>query len=147
MASQMAADTTTISRGPLVLAHTHYMGLSGKALRVAIAATAGLCFIVFGYGQGDIGGLMVMESFLTRFPELQGQSLHAGQMQGITVGIWNLGCFVGAAFTIYLGNLLGRKWTIAVGLVVMLIGKIVQVSTFSFGQYLAGRIIAGLGNG
>ena len=44
-------------------------------------------------------------------------------------------------------NILGRKGCIIVGLTVELIGKIVQTTSFSFGQYIAGRFIAGVGNG
>lgn len=35
------------------------MGLSGAALQAAIGMAAGLSFLAFGYGQGDIGGIMV----------------------------------------------------------------------------------------
>lgn len=147
MAVFVAPDTIT-SRLPM--AHTYYMGLSGSALRAAIGLTAGLCFVAFGYGQGDIGGLMNIDSFRAEFPQMDAIShptLHIANMAGIVVATWNLGCFAGAMLTILVGDVLGRKGTITLGLVLMTMGKIVQVSSFSLGQYIAGRFLAGFGNG
>ena len=131
--------------------HAHYMGLAGSALRTAIAVTAGLCFVAFGYGQGDIGGLMVTETFSKFFPSfalsLHPQSYHAAMMSGVVVSTWNLGCFVGAFMTIFLSDRLGRKGTVIAGLILETIGKVIQVSSFGLGQYIAGRVIAGIGNG
>lgn len=47
----------------------------------------------------------------------------------------------------FLGQFLGRKQTIILGLVLMAVGKIIQASSYSFGQLVAGRFIAGFGNG
>jgi MFS family permease len=126
------------------------MGLSGPALRTAIGLVAGLCFLSFGYGQGDIGGLMVMPAFRQKFPQIDQEAhlnIHTANLDGITVAMWNLGCFVGAMLTIFLGDVFGRKRSIMIGLIGMIIGKILQTSSFSLGQFMVGRIIAGLGNG
>jgi MFS family permease len=68
-------------------------------------------------------------------------------MAGVVVSTWNIGCFVGAFLTIFLGDRLGRKGTIILGLTMETIGKLIQVSSFSLGQYIAGRVVAGVGNG
>lgn len=128
-----------------------YMGLRGRALNTAISITAGLIFVAFGYGQGDIGGLITVESFRQRFPQIDVLSnpgnLHVATIQGITVATWNIGCFVSAIITIFLGDVLGRKKTLLLGITLMATGKIIQCSSYSYGQYLAGRFIAGFGNG
>jgi len=49
--------------------------------------------------------------------------------------------------TVFVGDVLGRKRTITMGLVIMTIGKLVQVTSFGIGQYVAGRFLAGFGNG
>lgn len=131
--------------------HTHYMGLSGPGLRFAIGLTAGLCFVAFGYGQGDIGGLMVMESFRKKFPSFDASG-HPGVysyalMSGVVVACWNIGCFVGAMLTVVFGDKLGRRGSALLGLALEIVGKIIQVSSFSLGQYIAGRVVAGVGNG
>lgn len=48
--------------------HTHYMGLAGGALQTAIAVAAGLSFVAFGYGQSDVGGLIIESGFTDYFP-------------------------------------------------------------------------------
>lgn len=132
--------------------HTHYMGMSGPALHTAIGLTAGLCFVAFGYGQGDIGGLLIQSTFGDYFPQFDvnkhpGHEEHASVLNGVVVATWNIGCFVGAFFTIFCGDRLGRKGTIILGLVLETIGKIIQATSFSLGQYIAGRFVAGVGNG
>ncbi len=118
------------------------MGLAGGALQTAIAFAAGLSFVAFGYGQGDLGGLVVESDFNNFFPQFS-SPIHFGSI----VATWNIGCFVGAFFTIFLGDRLGRKGTVVTGLVLETIGKIIQCSSFGIGQYVAGRMIAGIGNG
>lgn len=131
-----------------LVGHAHYMGLAGSALRTAIGLAAGLCFLSFGYGQGDIGGFMVIMSFRDQFPEMDAATyptLHVAVTAGAVVATWNLGCFAGAIVTIFMGDWAGRKKTIILGLCLMLAGKLVQVTTFSFGQYIAGRFLSGFG--
>ncbi|KAK5163439.1 uncharacterized protein LTR77_010621 [Saxophila tyrrhenica] len=122
--------------------HSHYMGLAGTALQTAIAVAAGLSFVAFGYGQGDVGGLIVESTFMNYFPSFE-TPIYAGSV----IATWNIGCFVGAFFTIFLGDRLGRKGTVVTGLICETIGKIIQCSSFGIGQYVAGRMIAGIGNG
>lgn len=101
-----------------------------------------------------MGGLLTLPSFLARFPEINVQnpplgssSGFASNLQGITVGGYTLGCFFGAVATIWLGNLLGRKWTIIVGSSIMVVGAAIQAGSFSLGQLIASRLITGFGNG
>lgn len=49
--------------------------------------------------------------------------------------------------TIFYGDVIGRKKTIFVGLTFLMFGEIIQASSYSFGQLIAGRVIAGFGNG
>ena len=46
-----------------------------------------------------------------------------------------------------MSNVLGRKGSIVSGLVLEIIGRIIQTSAYSPGQYVAGRFVAGIGNG
>ena len=92
-----------------------------------------------------------MVAFGSYFPQFNVQLhpgvFHVAQLNGVVVATWNLGCFVGAFVTIFLSDRLGRKRTIILGLVLETIGKIIQASSFGLGQYIAGRVIAGVGNG
>jgi MFS family permease len=49
--------------------------------------------------------------------------------------------------TIWLGNMLGRKRTIFIGSVIMIIGAILQTAAFSLPLLIVGRWITGFGNG
>ncbi|KAF2198998.1 general substrate transporter [Delitschia confertaspora ATCC 74209] len=131
-----------------------FYGLTGLKLNIAIAVIAGTDFTLFGYDQGVMGGLLTLPSFLVHFPEINtanpppGSSRsHASNIQGIAVGGYTLGCFFGAVATIWLGNLLGRKRTIMLGSFIMVIGAIIQASSFSLAQLIPGRLITGFGNG
>ena len=66
---------------------------------------------------------------------------------GTVTAIYDVGCFFGAVFAMWLGEKLGRKKTILVGTTIMSIGAVLQVAAYSVGQMIAGRIIAGIGNG
>ncbi|KAJ4350396.1 uncharacterized protein N0V89_009017 [Didymosphaeria variabile] len=127
-----------------------YMGLRGKSLKSAISLVCGLCFLCFGYAQGVMGGLLTVPAFLNRFPQvdtINNDSYYNAKVQGAVVGTWNLGCFVSAILTIFIGDYLGRKKTLMLGLTFWVIGEIIQSSSYSFGQFIAGRAIAGFGNG
>ncbi|KAL1583804.1 hypothetical protein WHR41_07149 [Cladosporium halotolerans] len=130
---------------------TSYMGLRGPALASVIGTVAGLAFFLFGYDQGDLAGILTIPSFRQRFPQTDTignpESLHVATLQGLTVGIWNLGCFFSAILTILIGDKLGRKKTMLMGLTFLAIGEIIQASSYSWAQFLAGRAIAGWGNG
>nr|POE87907.1 sugar transporter stl1 [Quercus suber] len=143
------ADDITSSAG--VPTAAKYMGLRGSGLRSAIGLTAGLCFISFGYGQGDVGGLLTVPSFQVFFPRMdivgQYANIHVAVTVGIVVATWNIGCFFGSIVTFALGDRFGRRDIIILGLLCLLIGKTVQTSSFSLAQYIVGRFIAGTGNG
>ncbi|KAF2439462.1 hypothetical protein P171DRAFT_501606 [Karstenula rhodostoma CBS 690.94] len=127
-----------------------YLGLRGKSLMSAISLVCGLCFLCFGYAQGVMGGLLTVPAFLQRFPHvdtINNDSYHNALVQGAVVGTWNLGCFVSAILTIFVGDILGRKKTLMMGLTFWVTGEIIQSSSYSFGQFIAGRAIAGFGNG
>lgn len=108
---------------------------------------------LFGYDQGVMGGLLTLPSFERQFPQITWYGLtgHArstrSTYQGITLGIFNLGCFSGSLLTIWIGDLFGRKKTILMGTVIMIIGAIIQATSFSWAQLLVGRYVTGFGNG
>ena len=135
-----------------------FLGLRGTKLQVAVGVIAGMDFLLFGYDQGVTGGLLNLPSFYQQFPEIDAASdaykaLPVSQqnqrttIQGITVAAYNLGCFCGAILTIWIGNLLGRRKAIFVGSSIMVVGAILQCSSYSLGQFVAGRFVTGFGNG
>jgi MFS family permease len=63
------------------------------------------------------------------------------------VASYNLGCFLGAVFTIFVGNPLGRRRTIFVGSIIMTVGALLQCTSYNLTQLIIGRIVTGWGNG
>ena len=57
-------------------------------------------------------------------------------LQGVTVAAWNIGCFVSAMIAVFWGDLIGRKNTIYLGTTILLIGEIIQATSFSYGQFI-----------
>lgn len=122
-----------------------------------------------------MGGLLTVQQFLSRFPQVDvvndpsfhdawvtGTSRHGLVLLcmyqyhfydtkqtltliGLMVGTWNLGCIVSAVATIFVGDLLGRRRTLILGLTFWVIGEIIQTSCYSFAQFIVGRAVAGFG--
>lgn len=61
----------------------------------------------------------------------------------IITAIYNVGCFLGACAAFSIGEMLGRKKTVLMGTTVMLVGAILQSTSFSIAHMIIGRIIAG----
>lgn len=123
------------------------MGFAGTHLNHAITATAGCGFLLFGYDQGVMSGLLTGLAFRNTFPEIDTAHGGSASLQGTVVAIYEIGCFFGALFCMLLGERLGRRRCIMLGSVVLIIGAAVQASSFGIPQLIVGRIVAGLGNG
>ncbi|PHH67118.1 hypothetical protein CDD81_4513 [Ophiocordyceps australis] len=134
-----------------------YFGLRGQLLNWAVGAIAGCDFLLFGYDQGVMGGILTLPVFLNQFPDINDQDPairhdHAlrsqrSTYQGIAIASYNLGCFLGAVITIFIGNPLGRRRMIFLGTAIMVIGAALQASASTLPHFIIGRIITGLGNG
>ncbi|KAK1849661.1 sugar transporter stl1 [Colletotrichum chrysophilum] len=133
----------------------NYFGLRGKSLNWAISIIAGCDFLLFGYDQGVTGGILTLPAFQSQFPDIDPEAdgisralkSERATAQGIAVASYNLGCFIGAIITIFIGNPLGRKRMIILGTSIMIIGAALQASAMTLPHFIIGRIITGLGNG
>ncbi|ESK93232.1 mfs sugar [Moniliophthora roreri MCA 2997] len=105
-----------------------------------ITIACGSRFMLFGYVQGVLGGLLTGAPFQARFPELTTNST----LQCTTVAIYEIGCAFGIFFW---GEKLGRRRGIVLGMAVLTVGAILQFMSYSLGQLIVGRIVTGLGSG
>ncbi|GAB1217460.1 hypothetical protein ATERTT37_006699 [Aspergillus terreus] len=121
--------------------------LVGNPLNWAITATAGSGFLLFGYDQGVMSGLLTGSAFTRTFPEIDTERGGSASLQGTVVAIYEIGCFFGAIICMLVGEKLGRKKCIAIGCIVLSIGAALQAASFGIPQLIVGRIVAGLGNG
>ncbi|EEU37442.1 uncharacterized protein NECHADRAFT_86278 [Fusarium vanettenii 77-13-4] len=115
--------------------------LTGRPLQALVYATAGAAFLLFGYDQGVMGGLVSLESFIQRF-----NSPSPGLL-GFMVASYDVGCLLGAVFAFLRGDKLGRRWSIIYSCIIVLIGATLQTAAYSRAQYIVGRIVAGVGVG
>jgi hypothetical protein len=74
-----------------------FLGFKGKQLNWAISIIAGLDFLLFGYDQGVMGGLLTLPSFNRTFPEIDINAAapenrkHVTNIHGIAVASYNVG--------------------------------------------------------
>ena len=124
-----------------------YAGMSGKRLSLSISTIGTLGFLLFGYDQGVMSGIISDAAFNDVFTATKGDST----MQGLVTAIYELGCLGGALFMLAFGDLLGRRRAIMTGAFVMMLGVIIQVTSISghnpFAQFIVGRVVMGVGNG
>ncbi|KAH8430645.1 uncharacterized protein LDX57_008308 [Aspergillus melleus] len=109
-------------------------------------------FILFGYNQVGVGGLLAFESWTRTFPEIDTTHADDGTsynsvIQGVYVSSFTLGALFGALSCSALGDWFGRRKTIFIGACLTLIGEIISCTSFDLPQLIVGRIIIGIGVG
>ncbi|KAJ5202099.1 uncharacterized protein N7498_006762 [Penicillium cinerascens] len=124
-----------------------FAGLSGPWLMRAVTTSATMGFLLFGYDQGVMSSIIDAKPFNDVFTATRGNST----MQGVVTAIYELGCLAGAVFILIFGDWLGRRKSIMLGAAVMIIGVLIQVTSFSghvpLAQFCIGRVVTGVGNG
>lgn len=123
-----------------------FAGFSGKPLSLAISTVATTGFLLFGYDQGVMSGIISAPAFNEYFPETYGET-----MQGLVTAIYEIGCLMGAMFILAFGDLMGRRRAMILGGVIMILGVIIQITCVKghaqLAQLIVGRVITGVGNG
>ncbi|KAA8909271.1 hypothetical protein TRICI_004583 [Trichomonascus ciferrii] len=98
---------------------------------------------LFGFDSGVYGGISATDSWKEHFPEVADANI-----AGITSSCFSLGAFVGCLVTLFwLGDKLGRRWTIMTGMIINTVSVLLQVTAFSLPQMIVGRVINGFGIG
>ncbi|KAI1809452.1 general substrate transporter [Poronia punctata] len=124
------------------MAREPFFGLKGGWLTFWVTVACATDMTLYGYDQGVFGGVIVTEDFLQRMG-IAGDP----KIQGTVTAIYDIGCFLGALATIYIGERFGRKNTILTGTTIMSIGAILQIAAYGLPQMFVGRVVAGIGNG
>ncbi|KAF7729905.1 hypothetical protein EC973_003639 [Apophysomyces ossiformis] len=120
--------------------------LKGKALFATSTTLAATGFLLFGYDQGVMSGIVANESFL-RLMGGPDNGKPNSPMEGAIVSLYEIGCMCGALMTGRLGDALGRRRTIRLGCTILIIGAVLQTATVHIGMTIIARIITGFGNG
>ncbi|KAH6867523.1 putative Myo-inositol transporter 1 [Thelonectria olida] len=113
----------------------------GLHTQLAITANCLHAFFLFGYDQGVFGGLISNPDFLDIVDH------PSDGLLGIIVSSYNLGCLSGCIVTFFVGGRLGRRPTLWLAMLTLIIGATLQTSAYGVPQMIVGRIVAGFGVG
>ncbi|KAE9963023.1 hypothetical protein BLS_009764 [Venturia inaequalis] len=100
-----------------------------------------LGFLLIGFDNGLMGGLVNGTAFKDTF------NSPSSTMIGVIVAIYEVGAFLGSIFTSVVGENMGRKKSILIGVVIMIIGAILQATAYSRAHMIVGRVVSGFGMG
>lgn len=114
----------------------------GQTLIIAITLASCQAFLLLGFDQGVMAGIIGAEN---RF----GRDFNNpdADMQGNITALYDIGCVVGSIAAYFVAERLGRRTMLIAGGTIMIIGTAILASSFTVGQLIAGRIITGVGNG
>ncbi|KAF4556055.1 Sugar (and other) transporter-like protein 38 [Elsinoe fawcettii] len=94
-----------------------------------------------GYDGSLLNGLQTMDPWQAYFDNPSGSRL------GLFSAIQNIGGFCAIFMASYAADLLGRRWGVSIGLVIVIGGTILQVvPTTTSGMFIGGRFLVGLGS-
>ncbi|KAJ4355664.1 uncharacterized protein N0V89_003684 [Didymosphaeria variabile] len=130
------------------------MGLQGGSLRMAqLLLVVMPAFVLFGYNQSGVGGLLSLPDWNDHFPTIDtvdatgAEKSHRSTLQGAVVSSFTIGALFGALSCSWVGDVLGRRKTTFVAAILTLIGEILQCTSFQLAQFIVGRFILGWGVG
>ncbi|KAF4334422.1 sugar transporter STL1 [Fusarium beomiforme] len=117
------------------------MELQGQSLILTVSVLTSLGFMLIGYDNGLMGGLVNTSAFKDTFDNPD------SDMIGVIVAIFEIGCFFGAIFSSIWGEKLGRRKSVFVGCVFLVIGAVLQAASYTRAMMIVGRIVSGFGLG
>ncbi|CAG9945685.1 unnamed protein product [Clonostachys rosea f. rosea IK726] len=106
-----------------------------------------LCiFLLVASATTGYDGMMVNTSQqMDKWKEFFPQYADANKL-GILINMYNIGSVISFLFVPYMADYFGRKITIAVGCVLMILGAFVGAFSTGYGMYISGRFVLGFGN-
>ncbi|OJD39032.1 hexose transporter protein [Diplodia corticola] len=94
-----------------------------------------------GYDGSLLNGLQTMDPWQEYFDHPTSARL------GLFTAIQNIGSFVALFFSSYAADMLGRKIGVVIGLIVLLVGTVIQVvPSVNSGMFIGGRFLVGFGS-
>lgn len=118
---------------------TGLKGLTGGPLVAAITTVCASSFLLFGYDQGVMSGVVISKYWLN---EMGNPST---VMTGTITALYDVGAVFGAIIAALTVERLGRKRSLLVGSALIIIGSILMGASEERIQMMVGRIVTGLG--
>ncbi len=115
--------------------------LTGGWLIAAITSVCSAGFLLFGYDQGVMSGVVISKYWLSQMGH------PSSLMVGTMTALYDVGAVFGAIGAAFTGEQLGRKRTLLLGTTVLMIGTILMASSYERVQFMVSRICTGVGIG
>ncbi|KAJ5732234.1 hypothetical protein N7493_003715 [Penicillium malachiteum] len=90
-----------------------------------------------------MGGFLDSVPFQNTFPSIS-TTTGSSVLQGFTVAVSEIGCAFGALSVIFGGDRVGRRTTVIYGQAILIVGAVLQFSSYSLAQLIVGRIVSKL---
>lgn len=105
--------------------------LRGRRLQLSLAVTAAVAWILQGYDQALMNGLLTLPTFEQTFPEID-TTHYKGRatLQGTAVALYEVGAALGALSCFFIGDKYGRKRPTIGAAIVVLVGVVIQTSSY-----------------
>ena len=95
-----------------------------------------------------MSSLLTLGTFEKTFPQVVVDDAHPNHatLQSFVVAVYELGCLLGALVNLKLGDKIGRRKTIILGGLIMIVGAILQTASVGYAMLVVARIVTGVGN-
>lgn len=113
--------------------------LRGTALIATITSVCSIGLWLFGYDQGVMSGVVISEPWLTQMGN------PSTVMIGTITSLYDIGAAIGAIAAAGSSEHLGRKQTLILGAVIVIVGSVLMGSSFERIQMMVARVITGFG--
>ncbi|KAL1842454.1 hypothetical protein VTJ49DRAFT_5191 [Mycothermus thermophilus] len=125
-------------------------GADCGAEAIILGAVTSIGGFLFGYDTGQISGMLLFRDFKDRFGQVdtaEGREFEP-IIQSLIVSLMSIGTLLGALTASYTADWFGRRKSLSFGVVIFIIGNIIQITAVSSWVHLMmGRFVAGLGIG
>ncbi|KAI0942746.1 hypothetical protein AcW1_003295 [Taiwanofungus camphoratus] len=115
--------------------------LRGTALITAITSVCSTGFWLFGYDQGVMSGVVISQYWLDKMDN------PSTVMLATITALYDVGAAFGAIFAASSAEQLGRKRTLMLGSIILIIGTVLMGTSFGRVQMMIARIVTGIGIG
>lgn len=111
------------------------INLEGNALLYTVTLLTCLSFLLIGFDNGLMGGFSNGTPFLDSL-DINIDTNAGVDIVALIVAIYEVGCFFGAITTSFVGEPLGRRKTIFIGVIIMIIGKVCRFISYIAVAYI-----------
>lgn len=118
---------------------TGVKGLRGTPLVAAITSVCSAAFLLFGYDQGVMSGVILSKSWLSEMDD------PSTTMTGTITALYDIGAVLGALGASVTAEGLGRKRGLICGSVLLILGSTFMGAANGRALMIVGRIFTGLG--